>query len=126
MKILTSTIAAAAILMIAQSPAQAKNNKHDNHNGNNHNSHQGSYGNGCPPGLAKKHNGCQPPGQAKKARWGRGQYLPRTYRTYYVPRAYRDRYRDTSAYSYRYYDGFVYRIDSKTFIIQQVISAILR
>ena len=21
---------------------------------------------GCPPGLAKKHNGCQPPGQAKK------------------------------------------------------------
>ena len=20
----------------------------------------------CPPGLAKKHNGCQPPGQAKK------------------------------------------------------------
>ena len=21
---------------------------------------------GCPPGLAKKHNGCMPPGQAKK------------------------------------------------------------
>jgi hypothetical protein len=24
---------------------------------------------GCPPGLAKKHNGCMPPGQAKK--WDR-------------------------------------------------------
>lgn len=29
----------------------------------------------CPPGLAKKNNGCQPPGQAKK--WQRGQPLPR-------------------------------------------------
>jgi Ni/Co efflux regulator RcnB len=28
----------------------------------------------CPPGLAKKHNGCLPPGQAKK--WGLGQALP--------------------------------------------------
>ena len=29
----------------------------------------------CPPGLAKKNNGCQPPGQAKK--WKMGQPLPR-------------------------------------------------
>lgn len=29
----------------------------------------------CPPGLAKKGNGCQPPGQAKK--WRMGQPLPR-------------------------------------------------
>jgi hypothetical protein len=28
----------------------------------------------CPPGLAKKNNGCQPPGQAKK--WRRGEPLP--------------------------------------------------
>ena len=28
----------------------------------------------CPPGLAKKNNGCQPPGQAKK--WQRGRPLP--------------------------------------------------
>ena len=27
--------------------------------------------NGCPPGLAKKHNGCMPPGQAKKYDHGR-------------------------------------------------------
>lgn len=29
----------------------------------------------CPPGLAKKGNGCQPPGQAKK--WAMGRPLPR-------------------------------------------------
>jgi Ni/Co efflux regulator RcnB len=28
----------------------------------------------CPPGLAKKNNGCMPPGQAKK--WSRGRQLP--------------------------------------------------
>lgn len=28
----------------------------------------------CPPGLAKKHNGCMPPGQAKK--WQLGHRLP--------------------------------------------------
>jgi hypothetical protein len=30
---------------------------------------------GCPPGLAKKNNGCLPPGQAKK--WAIGRPLPR-------------------------------------------------
>ena len=36
-----------------------------------------SYGRGgCPPGLAKKHNGCLPPGQAKK-RYVVGRPLPR-------------------------------------------------
>jgi Ni/Co efflux regulator RcnB len=29
----------------------------------------------CPPGLAKKNNGCMPPGQAKK--WRQGEPLPR-------------------------------------------------
>src|SRR5512143_2012480 len=31
---------------------------------------------GCPPGLAKKHNGCLPPGQAKK-RYAVGRAMPR-------------------------------------------------
>jgi hypothetical protein len=31
----------------------------------------------CPPGLAKKHNGCLPPGQVKK-RYSVGQRLPET------------------------------------------------
>lgn len=37
----------------------------------------------CPPGLAKKHNGCMPPGQAKK--WVTGQPLPAGVVTYPVP-----------------------------------------
>ena len=39
----------------------------------------------CPPGLAKKHNGCMPPGQAKKMGWTVGQPLPSTVVTYPVP-----------------------------------------
>lgn len=41
------------------------------------------YVNDCPPGLAKKHNGCLPPGQAKK--WSRGRALPRDVRYYDLP-----------------------------------------
>ncbi len=37
----------------------------------------------CPPGLAKKHNGCMPPGQAKK--WSIGHQLPRDVVYYSVP-----------------------------------------
>lgn len=37
----------------------------------------------CPPGLAKKNNGCMPPGQAKK--WQVGQPLPRDVVVYTVP-----------------------------------------
>ncbi len=37
----------------------------------------------CPPGLAKKHNGCLPPGQAK--RWVIGRPLPRNVVYYDLP-----------------------------------------
>lgn len=42
------------------------------------------YGDGrrCPPGLAKKNNGCMPPGQV---RYVVGQPLPRTVTVYQVP-----------------------------------------
>jgi Ni/Co efflux regulator RcnB len=39
----------------------------------------------CPPGLAKKHNGCMPPGQAKK--WRVGQPIPAGVAVYELPRA---------------------------------------
>ena len=38
----------------------------------------------CPPGLAKKYNGCMPPGQAK--RWRTGYPLPREVIFYDLPR----------------------------------------
>lgn len=37
----------------------------------------------CPPGLAKKNNGCMPPGQAKK--WAIGRPLPRDVVYYDLP-----------------------------------------
>jgi Ni/Co efflux regulator RcnB len=37
----------------------------------------------CPPGLAKKHNGCLPPGQAKK--WEKGRPLPDDVVSYGLP-----------------------------------------
>lgn len=37
----------------------------------------------CPPGLAKKNNGCMPPGQAKK--WAMGQPLPKDVLYYELP-----------------------------------------
>jgi hypothetical protein len=37
----------------------------------------------CPPGLAKKGNGCMPPGQAKQ--WRRGQPLPRHVEAHELP-----------------------------------------
>jgi hypothetical protein len=41
-----------------------------------YNYYRGQYAAGnCPPGLAKKNNGCLPPGQAKKV-WAIGQPLP--------------------------------------------------
>ena len=39
---------------------------------------------GCPPGLAKKNNGCLPPGQAKKM-WAMGQPLPAAVVFYPLP-----------------------------------------
>jgi hypothetical protein len=55
-------LAGAAVLGFA-GPAFAKP-------GNGHGHGAAAYG-GCPPGLAKKHNGCLPPGQARKL--ARGQ-----------------------------------------------------
>ena len=44
-----------------------------------------TYTNGknCPPGLAKKNNGCMPPGQARN--WVVGQPIPRGVTVYTVP-----------------------------------------
>lgn len=79
------------------------------------------YGSSCPPGLAKKNNGCLPPGQAKKARWGVGQRLPSTYRDDYIPSRYRSYY---NSGTYRYYDGYVYRVDPQTYVIREILRAV--
>ena len=66
-----------------------------------------SYRNDCPPGLAKKNNGCLPPGQAK-------QLMGSQFRPEYAQRdlfgAYRDWYGRDSDYRYRIGNDFLYRI----------------
>ncbi|KPK03940.1 MAG: hypothetical protein AMJ64_14725 [Betaproteobacteria bacterium SG8_39] len=68
---------------------EGKHGKHFHDHDRNvvHSYYRGEYrkGKGCPPGLAKKHNGCMPPGQAKK--WRYGHPLPRDVVWYEVPRA---------------------------------------
>lgn len=51
---------------------------------------------GCPPGLAKKHNGCLPPGQARR------DYDPPRYVSLWGPR--------NDSWDYRYRDGYLYRV----------------
>jgi TolA-binding protein len=76
------------------------------------------YGNGrnCPPGLAKKDNGCMPPGQAKKM----GQRYDRNWAG--VPSQWQDQYRDTNRYMYRYDGNRIYQIDRRTGNIVRVIN----
>jgi polyhydroxyalkanoate synthesis regulator phasin len=69
---------------------------------------------GCPPGLAKKRNGCLPPGQARK----NGGYDSRDR----FPGEYRDRYRDSDRFVYRRQaDGTVLQIDRRTGEVVRVI-----
>ena len=50
-----------------------------------------------------------------------GQPLPSGYDVYNVPYSYRDRYPDGGESDYRYCDGSIYQVDTKTQIIQAVI-----
>ena len=77
---------------------------------------------GCPPGLAKKHNGCLPPGQAKKL-YRTGQRVDRSwYNGQALPAGYRNLYFDTPDYYYNYDDsGYIYRTDRGSDLISAII-----
>ncbi len=79
-------------------------------------------GRGCPPGLAKKNNGCLPPGQARKL--GVGDRIPAHLDEYNLPQRYRDRYRDNGDHAYRYEDEQIYRVNRRSGIIDQIISVL--
>jgi hypothetical protein len=87
------------------------------------------HGNGgCPPGLAKKAVPCMPPGQAKKL-YGVGQRLPAgafspfAYNS--IPYDVRRQYGLSRYGTYYYGDGYLYRVNPRTMLIQQVIRALL-
>jgi hypothetical protein len=123
---------AGVVALASTAPAYAKPD-HAKGQGNPH--AHGTHGpvgygvGGCPPGLAKKNNGCMPPGQAKKL-YNIGQRWPGSYgyRWNYdqIPYDLRTRYGFDPRYNYYYGDGYVYRVDPATMMISQVVSAILR
>jgi hypothetical protein len=85
---------------------------------------------GCPPGLAKKAVPCVPPGQAKKL-YGVGQrFQPgygglNPYAYNQIPYDMRRQYGFNPYDNYYYGNGYLYRVDPKTMLVQQVISALL-
>ena len=128
----TLLIASAAALAFA-GPALAKPGQgHGQGHGNSH-----AYGaagpvgygvGGCPPGLAKKGNGCMPPGQAKKL-YNVGQRFPLNYGNRWsynqIPYDIRTRYHLPQTSNYYYGDGYIYRVDPRTMLVQQAVSALL-
>jgi hypothetical protein len=74
---------------------------------------------GCPPGLAKKNNGCMPPGQFKNSLLG--QQLPLAYRNGIVPLALQGLYADTPNYYYRYGDGNMYQVNRQSNLVESLL-----
>jgi hypothetical protein len=111
-------IASAAALGFT-APALA--DRHDDRNSGYNNGH-------CPPGLAKKNNGCMAPGQAR--RLNRGQRWQSGYGNAYsynqIPVDVRRRYNLNTRYRYYYNNGYLYQVDPTTQLVQQVVSALLR
>jgi len=90
----------------------------------------GYNGRGCPPGLAKKHNGCLPPGQARRLNRGdryASDYGYRRYSYNTIPYDVRRQYDLNRNYNY-YYDnsGYLYGVDPRTQVVQQIVQALIR
>jgi hypothetical protein len=88
------------------------------------------YGMGnCPPGLAKKNNGCMPPGQAKKL-YNFGQRYPYASRNLFgynqLPYQYRNQYAYDPYARYAYDNGYYYQVDPTTMLIRNVLGALVR
>ena len=82
----------------------------------------------CPPGLAKKRNGCLPPGIAKQSfnvgdRWN-GNYGQWSYNQ--VPMYWRNQYNLDSDNRYYYRNGYLYSVDPQTRLVESVIQALIR
>ncbi|QDP19605.1 hypothetical protein [Sphingomonas xanthus] len=65
------------------------------------------FANGCPPGLAKKGNGCLPQGLGRKVV---GTAMPAALASSMLDGPYRLWYRDNDRYMYRWDDDYIYRV----------------
>jgi hypothetical protein len=83
----------------------------------------------CPPGLARKRNGCMPPGQAKKL-FNVGQRYNRNFGNLWsynqIPYDLRSRYDFDQRDRFYYNNGYLYQVDPQTMLVEQVVSALLR
>jgi hypothetical protein len=83
----------------------------------------------CPPGLAKRNNGCMAPGQAKKL-YNVGQRYNRNSGNLWsynqIPDALRSQYSLDQSDRYYYNSGNLYQVDPKSMLVERVISAVLR
>ena len=86
-----------------------------------------TYGRGnCPPGLAKKNNGCLPPGQAKK-RYVVGQRLPNGIVVAELPRELSIRIGVVPAgYRYGLIDGDLVKLAIGTMLVVDAIDGFVR
>jgi hypothetical protein len=121
-------LTAAGLLALGTAPAMAKPG-HGNSSHNDRN-HSWSYNDQhCPPGLAKKHNGCMPPGLAKRY-YNVGQHYSSSYGSRWnysqIPYDMRQHYRLSSNDRYYYRDGYIYRVNPRTMLVEQVLSALTR
>jgi hypothetical protein len=84
---------------------------------------------GCPPGLAKKNNGCLPPGQAKKL-YGVGYRFDRGFSGWtpynQIPYDIRNQYGLNPSGRYIYDQNYIYQVDPATYVVSRVLDAILR
>jgi hypothetical protein len=85
-----------------------------------------TYGRGkCPPGLAKKNNGCRPPGQAKE-RYVVGQRLPAVIVVQPAPRALVTRLGPPApGYQYVMLDGDLLKLAVGTRLVVDAIHAVV-
>lgn len=127
-------IIAGIAALAAATPALADRGHSKGPKGKHHDSRQGwgtygAWGNNCPPGLRKKNNGCLPPGQARK-RYNTGQRWQNSYGTAWsynqIPYDYRQQYNLSANDRYYYRDGYIYQVDRRTNLVEQVLSALLR
>ena len=130
-------LAAGAAVLAVAAPAAAdpgKGKGHGKHQAKQgrmvHQGHLGAnyWGNhNCPPGLAKKNNGCLPPGIAKQRynvgdRWN-GNYGVWNYDQ--VPLDWRNQYDLDRDNRYYYRDGYLYSVDPRTRLVESVIQALI-
>ncbi|MEO7603013.1 MAG: hypothetical protein ABIS39_07105 [Sphingomicrobium sp.] len=124
-------IAAPAVAKQGQGKGHGQHGAHATMDHSKHNKSQlyGYGGGGCPPGLAKKNARCMPPGKFKKL-YASGQRYPAQYGNQWsynqIPQDLRSRYGFNQDSRYYYGDGYLYQVNPRTNLIQQVVNAIMR